>query len=95
MWTLVAETELVIATCFIKLSVCFFVLRLINRTRRGLQYCIYVLMGFMVVSTVGLVIALLVQCRPLVALYDPRVKGECYSKHILFSVAYVQGGKLP
>ena len=94
-WTLVAETELVIATCLIKLSVCIFVLRFINRTRKRLQYCIYILMAFMIVSTVGLVIALLVQCRPVAALYDPHVKGKCYSKHVLFSVAYVQGGKSP
>lgn len=93
-WTLVAELELVINTCFLKLSVCIFMLRFINRTRKELHYFIYVLMAFLVISTMALVITLLVQCVPLPALYNPDVKGRCFPKQVLYSVAYVQGGTL-
>lgn len=93
-WTVIAELELVINTCFLKLSVCIFILRFINRTRKYLHYFIYVLMAFLVVSTIALVITLLVQCVPLSALYRPGVKGRCFPKHVLYSVAYVQGGVL-
>ncbi|KAL9063801.1 MAG: hypothetical protein Q9161_009262 [Pseudevernia consocians] len=47
-------------------------------------------MGFLILSTIGLVIALLAQCRPLKALYDLEIKGNCYSKNVSIAVAYVQ-----
>lgn len=82
-----------IATCFVKISVCISILRLVDMTRPNVRYFIFVLMGFLIVSTVSLVIALLAQCRPLKALYDFDVKGQCYSKNVSVSIAYLQGGK--
>ena len=58
-----------------------------------MRYFIYVLMGFLIVSTLGLVIALLAQCRPLKALYVLDIKGKCYSKNVSIAVAYVQAGR--
>lgn len=60
-----------------------------------MRYFIYVLMGFLIVSTLGLVIALLAQCRPLKALYVLDIKGKCYSKNVSIAVAYVQAGRYP
>ncbi|KAL9102530.1 MAG: hypothetical protein Q9163_002339 [Psora crenata] len=89
-WTFVEGVEFVIGTCFVKISVCIFILRFINKTRRIMRYFIYILMGFLIVSTLGLVIALLAQCRPLKALYVLDIKGKCYSKNVSIAVAYVQ-----
>lgn len=58
-----------------------------------MRYFIYILMGFLIVSTLGLVIALLGQCRPLKALYVLDIKGKCYSKNVSIAVAYVQAGR--
>lgn len=60
-----------------------------------MRYLIYVLMGFLIVSTISLVIALLAQCRPLKALYVLDIKGKCYSKNVSIAVAYVQAGRYP
>ena len=92
-WTFVHGVAFVIGTCFVKISVCIFILRFINRTRRGMRYFISVLMGFLILSTLSLVIALLAQCRPLKALYVFDIKGKCYSKSVSVAVAYVQAGK--
>ncbi|KAL8693260.1 MAG: hypothetical protein Q9224_003788, partial [Gallowayella concinna] len=89
-WTFVEGVAFVISTCLIKISVCVFILRFINRTRRTMHNFIYVLMGFLIVSTLGLLIALLAQCRPLKALYVFDIKGKCYSKDVSIAVAYVQ-----
>ncbi|KAL8957073.1 MAG: hypothetical protein Q9193_005560 [Seirophora villosa] len=94
-WTFVEGVAFVISTCFVKLSVCTFILRLIDNTRRIMHYFVYVLMGFLIVSTLGLVIALLAQCRPLKALYVLDLKGKCYSKNVSTAVAYCQAGKFP
>ena len=92
-WTFVEGVGFVVGTFFVKLSVCIFILRFIHRTRQLLRNFIYVLMGFLVVSTLSLVIALLAQCRPLKALYVFTVKGKCYSKNVSIAVAYVQAGR--
>ncbi|KAL8682688.1 MAG: hypothetical protein Q9186_001284 [Xanthomendoza sp. 1 TL-2023] len=92
-WTFVEGVAFVISTCLIKISVCVFILRFINRTRRTMHNSIYVLMGFLIVSTLGLLIALLAQCRPLKALYVFDIKGKCYSKDVSIAVAYVQSGR--
>ena len=92
-WTFVEGVEFVIGTCFVKISVCIFILRFINKTRWMMRNFIYVLMGFLIVSTLSLVIALLAQCRPLKALYVLDIKGKCYSKNVSIAVAYVQAGK--
>ncbi|KAL8650079.1 MAG: hypothetical protein Q9226_005297, partial [Calogaya cf. arnoldii] len=92
-WTFVEGVGFVIGTCFVKISVCIFILRFINKTRRGIRYFIWILMGFLIVSTLGLVIALLAQCRPLKALYVLDIKGKCYSKQVSIAVAYVQAGQ--
>lgn len=91
-WTFVEGVEFVIGTCFVKISVCVFILRFINKTRRFMRYFIYILMGFLIISTICLVVALLAQCRPLRALYDFEIKGKCYSKDVSMAVAYVQAG---
>ena len=69
------------------------ILRFINKTRWLMRNFIYVLMCFLIVSTLGLVIALLAQCRPLRALYVFEIKGKCYSKSVSIAVAYVQAGR--
>lgn len=91
-WTFVEGVGFVIGTCLVKISVCIFILRFIDRTRRLMRYFIYVLMGFLIVSTFSLVVALLAQCRPLKALYVFEISGKCYSKNVSIAVAYVQAG---
>lgn len=91
-WTFVEGVEFVIGTCLVKISVCISILRFINRTQQSVRKFIYVIMGFLMFSTVALVIALLAQCRPLRALYDLNVKGSCYSKNVSIAIAYVQAG---
>ena len=92
-WTFVEGVEFVIGTCFVKISVCLFILRFINRTRWMMRCFIYTLMGFLVVSTLSLVIALLAQCRPLKALYLLDMEGRCYSRNISIAIAYIQAGR--
>ena len=92
-WTFVEGVGFVIGTCLVKVSVCIFILRFVDYIRRFLRDFIYVIMGFLIVSTLGLLIALLAQCRPLRALYTFDVKGKCYSKDVSISIAYVQAGR--
>lgn len=94
-WAFIEGVGFVIGTCFVKISVCIFILRFINKTRWTMRYFIYVLMGFLIVSALSLVIALLAQCRPVKAIYVFDIKGKCYSKNVSIVVAYVQAGRYP
>lgn len=69
---------------------CIFILRFIDRTRQAARYLIFVIMAFLIASTLGLVIALLAQRRPLRALYNLDVRGNCYSKNVSIAVGYAQ-----
>ena len=53
----------------------------------------FVIVAFLIASTLGLVIALLAQCRPLRTLYNLNVRGDCYLKNVSIAVGYVQAGR--
>lgn len=40
------------------------------------------------------VILFLVQCRPMAAIWDAEVKGECFSSHVTYLAGYIGFGKL-
>ena len=47
-WPFVEGVEFVIGKCFVKVSVCIFILRFINKARRFMRYFTYLLMDFLI-----------------------------------------------
>ncbi|KAL9007890.1 MAG: hypothetical protein Q9173_006929 [Seirophora scorigena] len=76
-WSLLAQVFNVIGIGLVKISVCLCVLRLIDRVRRRLSQFLWVLLAFVAVSHFVQVVIFLLYCRPLNALWDPKVKGTC------------------
>ena len=65
-WSILAEMSAYFATYFIKLSVCFFVFRMISGAQEGKMF-IRILYGLMIVVTIALlasVITLAIECIP-------------------------------
>ena len=93
-WKLVGGDAFFIGTCCVKISVYLFILQFITGTRRNVRYFIFVLLGLLIVSNFGLVIALLAQCRSLKAFFGLDTKGSCYSRDVVLIVAYVQAGRI-
>ncbi|KAI4147929.1 MAG: hypothetical protein LQ341_001701, partial [Variospora aurantia] len=76
-WSLLAQICNVIGIGLVKISVCLCVLRLIDRVRRRLSQFIWVLLAVVAISHFVQVVIFLLYCRPLNALWNPKVKGTC------------------
>ncbi|KAI4247289.1 MAG: hypothetical protein L6R42_009690, partial [Xanthoria sp. 1 TBL-2021] len=91
-WSLLAQVCNVVGIGLVKISVCLCVLRLIDRARRRLSQFLWVLIAIVTVSHVIQALVFLLQCRPLNALWNPKVKGTCFSMHVAYTAGYVNYG---
>ncbi|MCJ1470863.1 hypothetical protein MMC07_009510 [Pseudocyphellaria aurata] len=87
----VIEVLYVLAAGVIKISACLFLLRIMNRgTTNVLRWSLYILMGVLLVLSSGTAIVILIQCIPVQAGWDPRIKGKCWSYPQILVVGYTQ-----
>lgn len=76
--------EFIFATCIstIKMSVMFFYLRVF--VNEGLRLTTKLVMGFVLLWSLGNILQVFLICRPFAATYDPTIKGECGNQVISF-----------
>ncbi|KAL8788441.1 MAG: hypothetical protein Q9213_001664 [Squamulea squamosa] len=87
-WSLLAQVCNVLGIGLVKISVCLCVLRLIDRARRRLSQFLWVMIIIVAVSHLIQALIFLVQCRPLNALWNPKVKGTCFSSRVAYTAGY-------
>ncbi|KAL9037087.1 MAG: hypothetical protein Q9180_003924 [Flavoplaca navasiana] len=87
-WSLLAQVSNVLGIGLVKISVCLCVLRLIDRARRRLSQFLYALIAIVAISHLIQVLIFLVQCRPLNALWNPKLKGTCFSHRVTYAAGY-------
>ena len=93
-WSMISQILVVTTAAVIKFSVCLFVLRIIDQTRKRVHQLLWALIAFVCVVHTVQVILYIVQCRPMSALWNFGEKGECFSIHFTYLAAYIGGGKL-
>ena len=93
-WALFSQIGISTTLGLMKISVCLFVLRVVDKARKSIARAIWLLIYFVALTHILQVIMYLVQCRPLEALWSTKVKGQCFSTHIVYMVAYLNYGKL-
>ncbi|KAL8674500.1 MAG: hypothetical protein Q9168_001092 [Polycauliona sp. 1 TL-2023] len=91
-WSLLAQVSNVLGIGLVKISVCLCVLRLIDRARRRLSQFLWVLIAVVAVSHLIQALIFLVQCRPLAAVWSPKVKGTCFSHRVTYAAGYANYG---
>ncbi|OIW30687.1 hypothetical protein CONLIGDRAFT_713264 [Coniochaeta ligniaria NRRL 30616] len=76
--------EFIFATCIstIKMSVMFFYLRVF--VNDGLRLATKLVIGFVLLWSVGNILQVFLICRPFAATYDPTIKGKCGSQVVSF-----------
>lgn len=89
---LVGEIANALGMGFVKMSFCFFLLRLIDRTHRRIAMTVYSIMILNAAVTVAAVFCLGFQCRPLEKIWHPEIPGTCLSPTRVVTIA---GGELP
>ncbi|MCJ1353820.1 MAG: hypothetical protein MMC33_003807 [Icmadophila ericetorum] len=91
-WSMISQILVVTTAAVIKFSVCLFVLRIIDQTRKRVHQLLWALIAFVCVVHTVQVILYIVQCRPMSALWNFGEKGECFSIHFTYLAAYIGGG---
>lgn len=91
-WSVVSQIFNIMGIGLSKISVCLCVLRIIGRTRKHLATFLWVVIAFCAASHFVQIMLFLVQCRPMAAIWNPRVQGKCFSPHITYLVGYIGFG---
>ena len=92
---IVAEIGTTIAIGLVRVSICLFVLRLIQRTHPRTRIALYIILCLNSVVTLVALFALWFQCRPLRKAWNFTIEGTCVTQEILENITRVVGGMLP
>ncbi|KAG6986542.1 hypothetical protein G7Y79_00078g099960 [Physcia stellaris] len=89
----ISQIHNVLAVTFTKVSATLFLFRVLARgTTKRTQWPLYILMALFVTIAIVTIVADSVQCIPLSASWDRRVKGKCLRPHQVVAFAYALGG---
>lgn len=88
-----AEIGVTIGVGFVKMSVCIFILRLIERTHRRVAMTLYSVMILNTAITLVAVFCIAFQCQPFHKIWHPSVPGKCFSTQILTDITRLVGGE--
>ncbi|KAL8759409.1 MAG: hypothetical protein Q9199_000778 [Rusavskia elegans] len=87
MWNYVTQYLLFLIISITKIGICLFILRIKNTG--WLPWCLYTLMGGLVLTTLPCIIILSAQCQPLWALWTPEA-GTCWSRDVYNDAIWAQ-----
>ncbi|MCJ1311882.1 hypothetical protein MMC25_005555 [Agyrium rufum] len=91
-WSTIAQIVEVICIAFVKISVCLFILRVIEGTSRRITQLLWMLIIFIILCHLAPLLLYVLQCRPLNKVWEPMVPGNCYSSRLTYTAAYVAIG---
>ena len=93
-WNQLARLTFIPTVALVKMSICFFLLRILDpRSHPHFRIYIWLVMGASVITNIILLIVWAIQCIPLDAVWDPHIEGQCLSQTIVVDIAYVQAGQ--
>jgi hypothetical protein len=90
-----AQPWSIMSTCLSKVSVCLFLLRIIEHQNRNWDFFLCCLISLVVAVDCACSISILVQCQPLEKLWNPTVSGTCWPHHARNAMGYFQGSESP
>ncbi|KAF6232169.1 hypothetical protein HO173_009552 [Letharia columbiana] len=88
-WSIAAQAQHIVCLGLVKASLCLCVLRVIDRVERRIATFLWVNIALVGAIHVAQLAMLLAECRPLNALWDPKVNGRCYSPKTAYTTTYV------
>lgn len=92
-WGIAAQTLHIVCLALVKVSLCLYVLRVIDRVERRIATFLWVNIAVVGTVHVAQLAMLLAECRPLNALWDLSVHGSCYSRNTAYITAYIAFSK--
>ena len=85
----ISEALNVIGICLVKMTVCLTLLRVLERGRERISKFLWGLLIFIAITHLALAMLFFLHCRPLAALWNPLVHGQCMSTHVTVLAGYV------
>lgn len=92
-WTTFLQLTNVIGIGLAKVSVCVLVLRVIDKAAVKFSRFIWAVIVFVSAVHLAEAIAILVQCIPLEARWNPNIKGKCGNWGIKFQMLYLENSE--
>ena len=76
-WTTLSEVQSLIGIYFVKVSVCFFIMRMLSRTNRAIQRTLVGFLTVLSILMVANVLLLCLRCIPIQGIWDHEVASRC------------------
>lgn len=93
LWALIAQVFNITGICLIQISVCICVLRVLEYESHFFRWSIWILATFLITSHIAHITLLLLQCRPLDAVWYANVGGaQCFSLEQVSLIYYIGYG---
>lgn len=93
-WSIASQAHHTVCLGFVKVSLCLCILRIIDKVERRIATFLWVNIALVCTIHVAQLAMLLAGCRPLNALWSPRVRGSCYSPNTIYTTTYVAFSKI-
>jgi len=90
-WSTLANLPFILATTLTKISICVMIVRI--TTSKHIKRALWVVVGLLVAINGACFIVIVGECRPIAAVWDYSLRGDCWSHNVLMSFALVQFSK--
>ena len=91
---IIGEIGCFIAIGLVRISICIFVLRLIQGTHARTRTALYFVLSLNSVFTLVTILIMAFQCHPLNKAWNPTIEGSCFSVPAFGAIVRVVGGML-
>lgn len=92
-WSLISQILITVNLGLTKVSVCLFVMRVIDKAKKRITQLLWVLIAFIIISHLVQVLLFCLQCRPIQGVWDIFIKSTCFSANVTYLSAYVNYSK--
>ena len=93
-WTTLSAVENAVGVYLVKISVCFFILRIISSTHKATTRVIYAFMVVLTLLCLGNVLLLCLQCIPIEGIWNPQLQSRCISPEAIDQAGKAFSGKI-
>ena len=91
-WQYISQPVVIISTMFTKVSICFLLIRVFG-IKKSWRWGLYSIMTFATVTNISSAAIVLAQCQPVQKLWNPLLRGTCWTPHTEVAIGDYNGGK--
>ena len=94
-WTTLSTIQNPFGVYFVRISACFFILRIISSTHKAMSRVIYAFMVVLTLLCLATVFLLCLRCIPIEGIWNPTVHSRCLPPRAVIQSSIAFSGKVP